>query len=112
MADADSEQSVSFGEIFTGQKSAPSNDFESSLLDYSQPTYTANFQNYVDAVLQPAIQCYNSGSQLMRWDIGGYPNHDNHDNTYHFTYIPLNIQYIIINIPQVLTIPCSPIYPP
>ena len=45
MADADSEQAVSFGEIFSGQKSAPSNDFESSLLDYSQPTYTANFQN-------------------------------------------------------------------
>ena len=80
MADADSEQTVSFGEIFTGQKSTPSNDFESSLLDFSQPTYTANFQNYVDAVLQPAIQCYNSGSQLMRWDIGGSPNHNNHDN--------------------------------
>lgn len=71
MGDADSEQPAAFGEIFTGQKAAPSNDFESSLLDYSQPTYTANFRSYVDSVLQPAIQCYNSGSQLMRWDIGG-----------------------------------------
>lgn len=71
MGDGDSEQAVPFGEIFTGQKSTPTNDFESELLDYSQPTYTANFRSYVDSVLQPAIQCYNSGSQLMRWDIGG-----------------------------------------
>ena len=71
MGDGDSEQPVPFGEIFTGQKSSPANDFESSLLDYSQPTYSANFRNYVDAVLQPQIQPYNSGSQLMRWDIGG-----------------------------------------
>lgn len=71
MADADSEQAVSFGEIFAAQKATTSTDFESSLLDYSQPTYSANFQNYVDTVLQPAIQPYNSGSQLMRWDIGG-----------------------------------------
>ena len=71
MGDGDSEQPVPFGEIFTGQKSSPTNDFESSLLDYSQPSYSANFRNYVDAVLQPQIQPYNSGSQLMRWDIGG-----------------------------------------
>ena len=89
MADADSEQTVSFGEIFSGQKSASPNDFESTLLDFSQPTYTANFQNYVDAVLQPAIQCYNSGSQLMRWDIGGSPNHDHHEN--HVNTLPFDI---------------------
>ena len=71
MADADSEQPVTFGEIFTGQKQSSSNDFESPLLDYSQPTYSTNFRSYVDTVVQPAIQCYNSGSQLMRWDIGG-----------------------------------------
>lgn len=71
MADADSAQQIPFGDIFPSSKGMSSNDFESSLLDYSQPTYSTNFRTSVDTVIQPRIQPYDSGSQLLRFDIGG-----------------------------------------
>jgi hypothetical protein len=70
MADAESATTVNFGEIFTGRVKE-NNDFESNLLDYSKPSYSSNFLTYTDCIIQPSVQPYDSGTQVMRWDIGG-----------------------------------------